>query len=59
LIYTNTDKGAAILVNQEEWSGLQETLYLRSIPGPADSRQPRKTPDSVLLPLTKCSFTLV
>ena len=32
-----TDKGAAILVNQEEWSGLLETLYLQSIPGMVES----------------------
>ena len=29
----STDKGAAILVNQDEWNGLIETLYLQSIPG--------------------------
>jgi PHD/YefM family antitoxin component YafN of YafNO toxin-antitoxin module len=32
-----TEKGTAILINQEEWSGLQETLYLQSIPGMVDS----------------------
>ena len=32
-----TDKGAAILIGQEEWSGLLETLYLQSIPGMAES----------------------
>jgi PHD/YefM family antitoxin component YafN of YafNO toxin-antitoxin module len=31
------DKGAAILISQEEWSGLQETLYLQSIPSMVDS----------------------
>jgi len=42
-----TDKGAAILVNQEEWSGLQETLYLQSIPGLADSiNEARESPAS-------------
>ncbi|MDR0305990.1 MAG: type II toxin-antitoxin system Phd/YefM family antitoxin [Chitinispirillales bacterium] len=29
----STDDGAAILVNQDEWNGLIETLYLQSIPG--------------------------
>ena len=32
-----TDKGAAILVGQEEWSGMLETLYLQSIPGMLES----------------------
>ena len=32
-----TDKGAAILISQEEWNGLQETLYLQSIPGMTES----------------------
>ena len=32
-----TDKGAAIMINQEEWSGLLETIYLQSIPGMVDS----------------------
>ena len=32
-----TDNGAAILVSQEEWSGLLETLYLQSIPDMAAS----------------------
>ena len=28
-----TDGGAAILVNQEEWNSIVETIYLQSIPG--------------------------
>ena len=32
-----TDNGAAILVNQEEWNGMLETLYLQSIPGMTES----------------------
>ena len=32
-----TDDGAAIIVSQEEWSGLHETLFLSSIPGMVDS----------------------
>ena len=37
IVSISTEKGAAILINQEEWSGLQETLYLQSIPGMVDS----------------------
>ena len=36
-ISISTDDGAAILVNQDEWNGLRETLYLKSIPGMANS----------------------
>jgi len=32
-----TDTGAAIIISQQEWSGLQETLYLQSIPGFVES----------------------
>jgi len=32
-----TDDGAAVLVNQEEWNSLLETLYLQSIPGMKES----------------------
>ena len=39
------DKGAAVLVSQEEWSGLLETLYLQSIPGLTESvKEARETP---------------
>ena len=42
-----TDRGAAILVNQEEWSGLLETLYLQSIPGMVESiKTAREAPAS-------------
>ena len=42
-----TDKGAAILVSQEEWDGLQETLYLQSIPGMVESiKEAREAPAS-------------
>ena len=32
-----TDDGEAILVNQDEWDEISETLYLKSIPGMANS----------------------
>ncbi|MCL2365228.1 MAG: type II toxin-antitoxin system Phd/YefM family antitoxin [Defluviitaleaceae bacterium] len=32
-----TDKGAAILISQDEWSGILETNYLYSIPGMVES----------------------
>lgn len=32
-----TDDGAAVLVNQDEWNGMLETIYLQSIPGMNES----------------------
>ena len=32
-----TDYGAAMLVSQDEWYGMIETLYLQSIPGMKES----------------------
>ncbi|MCL2171374.1 MAG: type II toxin-antitoxin system Phd/YefM family antitoxin [Defluviitaleaceae bacterium] len=32
-----TDKGTAILICQEDWHGLMETIYLQSVPGIVDS----------------------
>ena len=32
-----TDNGSAILISQEEWNGMIETLYLQNIPGMYES----------------------
>ena len=32
-----TDEGSAVLVSQDEWNGILETLYLQSIPGMKES----------------------
>ena len=44
-----SDDGAAVLVNQDEWSGLVETLYLQSIPGIKESIMEGKA-----TPLSEC-----
>ena len=44
-----TDEGAAVLVNQDEWNGLIETLYLQSIPGMKESIMEGKA-----TPLSEC-----
>ena len=31
------DSRAAVIISMEEWSGIQETLYLNSIPGMVES----------------------
>ena len=37
--------GSAVLVGEEDWSAIQETLYLLSVPGMAESiRKGLKTP---------------
>ena len=42
-----TDSGAAVMVSQEEWNGLMETLYLQSIPSMAESiKEAREAPAS-------------
>jgi PHD/YefM family antitoxin component YafN of YafNO toxin-antitoxin module len=49
-----TDKGSAILVSEDEWSGLHETLYLMSIPGVYESIiEGSKTPVSECIPLSE------
>ena len=35
-IVSDNDK-AAVIISMEEWSGIQETLYLQSIPGMVES----------------------
>ena len=38
-------RGAAVLVSEEDWSAIQETLYLLSVPGMRDSvRKGLRTP---------------
>ena len=42
-----TDNGAVIMVSQEEWSGMLETLYLQSVPGMLESiKEAREAPAS-------------
>ena len=32
-----TERGVVVLVSEDEWKGIMETLYLQSIPGIAES----------------------
>ena len=43
----------AVLVSEEDWSAIQETLYLLSIPGMRDSIK-----DGMATPISKCSTSL-
>ena len=45
-----TDGGAAILVSQDEWNSIIETLYLQNIPGMSESiKEGKATPVSECL----------
>lgn len=44
-IHITTKKGGAVLVSEEDWSSIQETLYLLSVPGMRESiKKGLKTP---------------
>lgn len=44
-IHITSKKGSAVLVSEEDWSSIQETLYLLSIPGMRESiKKGLKTP---------------
>ena len=46
-IHISGKKASAVLVSEDDWSAIQETLYLASIPGMRDSiRKGLKTPIS-------------
>jgi len=44
-----TDNGTAVLISQEVWNGMMETLYLQSIPGMTESIMEGKA-----TPLSEC-----
>jgi antitoxin YefM len=46
-------RGGAVLIGEEDWASIEETLYLSSIPGMKDSIKKGMTE-----PLSKCSKTL-
>ena len=48
-IHITSKKGGAVLVSEEDWSSIQETLYLLSIPGMRESiKKGLKTPTKKL-----------
>jgi antitoxin YefM len=46
-------KGAAVLLSEEDWKAIEETLYLTSIPGMRESIR-----QGLAEPLAKCSAKL-
>jgi antitoxin YefM len=52
-VHITGKRHSGVLVSEEDWSAIQETLYLQSIPGMAESiKKGMKTP------LSKCSKKL-
>ncbi len=46
-ILITSEKNNAVLISEEDWNALQETIYLNSIPDLAESiRKSMKSPDS-------------
>lgn len=52
-IHITGKRGNAVLVSEEDWSAIQETLYLQSIPGMRESIL-----EGMKTPLSKCAKTL-
>ena len=52
-IQINGKRSNAVLIGQEDWEAIQETLYLLSIPGMRESIQ-----KGLKAPLSKCVKTL-
>jgi antitoxin YefM len=51
-IVITSKKGNAVLISEEDWSSIQETLYLHSIPGMAESiKEGMNTADSECISL--------
>ncbi len=49
-IHITSKKGSAVMISEEDWSSIEETLHLSSIPGMAESIK-----NGMKEPLDKCS----
>ena len=52
-IFITGRRGNAVLISEEDWRAIQETLYLLSVPGMRESIR-----DGLSTPLTECSEDL-
>ena len=52
-IHITSRKGSAILISEEDWKSIHETLYLLSIPGMRESIK-----EGLNTPIDKCSQTI-
>ena len=49
-IHISGKRGSGVLISEQDWSAIQETLYLQSIPGMTESIK-----EGLNTPLSKCS----
>ncbi len=52
-VHISSRKGAAVLIGEEDWESIQETLYLLSIPGMRES-----IIEGMRTPIDECSETI-
>lgn len=52
-IHISSKKGSAVLIAEEDWKSIQETLYLLSIPGMRESIK-----EGMSTPVDECSETI-
>ena len=52
-IFITGEKNNAVLISEEDWNAIQETIYLNSIPGMAES-----IIEGMNTPIEECSETL-
>ena len=51
-VHISGPKGNAVLISEEDWNSMQETLYLHSVPGLAESiMEASKAPNSEFTPM--------
>lgn len=51
-VHITSPRGNAVLISEDDWNSIQETLHLHSVPGLAESiREARQAPDSDFTPM--------
>ena len=51
-IHISGPRGNAVLISEEDWNSIQETLYLHSVPGLVESiLEARRAPDDEFTPM--------
>ena len=51
-VHISGPRGNAVLISEEDWNGIQETLYLHSVPGLVESiLEAAQAPESEFVPM--------
>ena len=51
-VHISGRRGNAVLISEEDWNGIQETLYLHSVPGLVESiLEAAQAPESEFVPM--------